>query len=93
MIHGDNLRTASQESFSLSPEQRYCAVRLVASVADDAADCLLLLEALGLDPVDGRSREDETDISIHDGGTAARTARWARPRQTRPGDSDGSFIW
>jgi hypothetical protein len=54
-MHGDNLRTASQDTFSLSPEQRYCAVRLVASTADDAADCRLLLEALGLDPLDGRS--------------------------------------
>ncbi len=54
-MHSDNLRTAvTQDVSSLSPEQRYCAVRLVASAADDAADCLLLLDALGLDPVDGR---------------------------------------
>jgi hypothetical protein len=56
MIRGDNLRTAvAHDIFTLSPEQRYRAVRLVATAAGDAADCLLLLDALGLDPADGRS--------------------------------------
>jgi hypothetical protein len=52
-IRGDNLRTAAvHDPFKLSPEQRFHAVRVVASMADDAVDCLLLLDALGLDPAD-----------------------------------------
>jgi hypothetical protein len=56
VTRGENLRAAVEHDiFTLSPEQRYSAVRLVASAADDAADCQQLLEALGLNPADGRS--------------------------------------
>jgi hypothetical protein len=45
---------------TLSREQRYRGVRLVASVAHDAADCSQLLAALGLDAEDGKAPgEDE----------------------------------
>lgn len=41
----------------LSPEARARAVRFVASSAVDAEDAALLLDALGLDPVEGKRRE------------------------------------
>lgn len=41
------------EIFGLSWQQEYRAARLVASASTDAADCALLLAALGIHPVDG----------------------------------------
>jgi hypothetical protein len=38
----------------LTVEQRWLAVRAVASMAVDAPDCALLLEALGLNPTEGK---------------------------------------
>jgi hypothetical protein len=57
----DDLRTAVVlDMVTLSREQRYRGVRLVASVAHDAADCRQLLAALGLDAEDGKAPgEDE----------------------------------
>ncbi|MFC0114047.1 hypothetical protein [Kibdelosporangium aridum] len=43
----------------MNREQRHRGVRVVASAADDAADCLQLLAALGLDPADGRSPSED----------------------------------
>jgi hypothetical protein len=58
VIRGSNPRTAvAQDLFILSLAERSRAVRLVASAADDAADCVLLLDVLGLDPLDGRSTD------------------------------------
>jgi hypothetical protein len=55
VIRNNNLRQAVvHEMVTLSREQRYRGVRLVASVAEDAADCSQLLAALGLDASDGK---------------------------------------
>ncbi|MFC0107743.1 hypothetical protein [Kibdelosporangium aridum] len=60
MDRADNLRTAAvHDMYTLSRKQRYLGVRVVASAADDATDCLQLLAALGLDPADGRSPSEE----------------------------------
>jgi hypothetical protein len=37
----------------ITAEQRRAAVRSVARMSTDAADCALLLDALGLDPAEG----------------------------------------
>jgi len=57
------LRQRSDESVrtdteALSREQRYRGSRTVASASMDAADCALLLDALGLEPADGLARPD-----------------------------------
>lgn len=60
VIRNSNLREAVvHDMVTLSREQRYHGVRLVASVAHDAADCRQLLEALGLDPADGQSPAED----------------------------------
>ncbi|WP_084434733.1 hypothetical protein [Kibdelosporangium aridum] len=60
MDRADNLRTAAvHDLYTLNREQRYRGVRVVASAADDSADCLQLLAALGLDPADGRSPSED----------------------------------
>ncbi|ONI91888.1 hypothetical protein ALI144C_00465 [Actinosynnema sp. ALI-1.44] len=60
MDRADNLRTASVHDLdTLNREQRHRGVRAVASAAHDAADCVQLLAALGLDPADGRSPSDD----------------------------------
>jgi hypothetical protein len=60
VIRNNNLRTAVvHDLVTLDREQRYRGARLVASVAHDAADCRDLLDALGLDPADGRSPGDD----------------------------------
>jgi hypothetical protein len=60
VIRNNNLREAVvHDMVTLSREQRYNGVRLVASVAHDAADCQELLDALGLDPADGRSPAED----------------------------------
>ncbi|WP_410640717.1 hypothetical protein [Amycolatopsis sp. lyj-346] len=42
-----------ETTFDLTPEQRYHGARAVASAANDAEDCALLLAVLGLEPEDG----------------------------------------
>ncbi|WIX85215.1 hypothetical protein [Amycolatopsis sp. DG1A-15b] len=42
-----------ETTFDLTPEQRYHGARAVASAANDADDCALLLAVLGLEPADG----------------------------------------
>jgi hypothetical protein len=66
VIRNNDLRTAVvHDMVTLSREQRYRGVRLVASVADDAADCSELLAALGLDAEDGKApgQDDPVDRS------------------------------
>jgi hypothetical protein len=46
------------DPFALSPEQRRRGARVVASAADDAADCAALLAILGLNPADGLTAPD-----------------------------------
>ncbi|MEV6877348.1 hypothetical protein [Amycolatopsis sp. NPDC051128] len=46
------------DPFALSPEQRRRGARMVASSADDAADCAALLATLGLNPADGLTAPD-----------------------------------
>jgi hypothetical protein len=46
------------DPFALSREQRRRGARLVASSADDAADCAALLATLGLSPADGLTAPD-----------------------------------
>ncbi len=47
------------DPFPLSPEQRRRGARLVASAADNAADCATLLATLGLNPADGLTTPDD----------------------------------
>lgn len=42
-----------ETGFELTVEQRYHGARMVASAANDADDCALLLAVLGLEPADG----------------------------------------
>ncbi|MEV7098309.1 hypothetical protein AB0M80_36270 [Amycolatopsis sp. NPDC051045] len=42
-----------ETGFELTAEQRYHGARMVASAANDAEDCALLLAVLGLEPADG----------------------------------------
>jgi hypothetical protein len=46
------------DPFALSAEQRRRGARMVASAADDAADCAALLATLGLNPADGLAALD-----------------------------------
>ncbi|WP_103339404.1 hypothetical protein [Amycolatopsis sp. CA-126428] len=47
------LRPLAETGFDLTDEQRYHGARVVASAANDADDCALLLAVLGLEPADG----------------------------------------
>lgn len=63
MIRNSNLREAVvHDMVTLSREQRYRGVRLVASVAQDASDCSQLLAALGLDAADGKAPGDDEPV-------------------------------
>ncbi|SFW86995.1 hypothetical protein [Amycolatopsis australiensis] len=42
-----------ETGFDLTRDQRYHGARVVASAANDAEDCALLLAVLGLEPADG----------------------------------------
>lgn len=52
----------------VSPADRCRAVRAVASMAVDAADCAQLLDALGLDAADGKARRRENQDVSGEGG-------------------------
>lgn len=43
------------------------AVRFVAGSARDAGDAALILEALGLDPVEGRDGTEKVDLALNGG--------------------------
>ncbi|MEV4049756.1 hypothetical protein AB0J55_01110 [Amycolatopsis sp. NPDC049688] len=43
----------SSDPVALTRDQRFRGARLVASAANDAEDCALLLAVLGLEPADG----------------------------------------
>ncbi len=54
-VDGVHLTTPGTLSmFESPPEQRAAAVRVCAGMARDAEDLTLLLDALGLNPVEGR---------------------------------------
>lgn len=60
VIRHNNMRAVEVHDLGmLSREQRLRGVLLVASLAADAADCRELLDALGLDPADGRRPVDD----------------------------------
>jgi len=46
-------RPLEETGFELTRDQRYHGARAVASAANDAADCALLLATLGLEAADG----------------------------------------
>jgi hypothetical protein len=63
VIRNNDLRDAVvHDMVTLSREQRYRGVRLVASVAHDAADCSQLLAALGLDAADGKAPGEDDPV-------------------------------
>lgn len=51
----------SGETFGLTWHEEYRAARLVASASTDAADCALLLAALGIHPADWPSFDDHRE--------------------------------
>lgn len=53
--------SSSGEVFGLTRQQEYRAARLVASASNDAADCALLLAALGIHPADWPPLDDHED--------------------------------
>jgi hypothetical protein len=81
----DDLRTAVvPDMVTLSREQRYRGVRLVASVAHDAADCRQLLAALGLDAEDGKAPGEDEPVDrsrlVEDQPDRRRSVGWHDPR-------------
>ncbi|NIH79901.1 hypothetical protein FHX45_005376 [Amycolatopsis granulosa] len=52
-VAGFNVPVTSAEDTELVAAQRRRAVRAVASAAENAEDCALLLDALGLKPAEG----------------------------------------
>lgn len=57
---------ASGEIFGLTRHEEYRAARLVASASTDAADCALLLAALGIHPADWPSLDDHREHRTED---------------------------